>query len=1638
MSSTDNRVVKMQFDNDEFKRRAAETKTSLADLNKAVDTTGKNKGLLDLNSNMQRVSVTASKMAVVTTTALATITNKVVNAGLAMAKSLTLDPIRQGFQEYESLLTKQNVIQNATGKSAKFVKGILNDLNNYSDKTIYSFGNMTDAITKFVNAGVPLKQSVISIKGIANAAAFAGASSEEANRAMYAFSQSMSLGFIQLQDWNQIENANLGTQKFKNTLLEAGVAVGTLRRQGDGYVTASGKYVTASKGWRDGLQDQWATTEVLNDALGKYADTNTKLGRQAFKSAQEVRTFSAFIDTLKESIGSGWSQIFTALIGNLKQSTKMWTGLSNAIGGGVKSFFNWLTVMLTTWRKMGGFEKTIEGFRNILAPIGAIFDVIGTALRKAFPNSGSGSGKALYGLSAAFAAITSPLNLLAKLIRLLTNPLAVFFQIVKIGGEALKEIVGFIADFVKGVGGAVHLKAPSSGGFLGWIKDLGSAIADVIDQISKMIDKGKSLGDAFKSVHFDLPSLPSLPSLPDLGGILGGGGGGKGGKGGSALAGLVAPLQGINLDFGKISSGFKNVGKSAQDGGGKVVSAGEAMGNALGKVWDWFKKFMGDFNFDDLISSFNLAILATFMLSITRFFNALTKSFTGFAGIGDSVKGVLDGAGSALKSFQTQARAKLILNIAIALGILAVALWVLSKIPMKDLAVALIAMGITFKILNKSMESLTNMIKAMDGAKLSLNLIALSIALVAFAGAMVLLALAMLIMNKVDFKSVAKGLVTMWALVRTMETLGNLSKAAAKNMISGGIAIGLVAGSMLLLAAALLAFKLVDWESMGKAGVALAGVALAVGLLALIPYEGIAKVGVAMLLTSVGMNAMAVALIMFQAVKWESIGKLAVVLVALTIALGAITALGGPATVSGLVALSAAMVGLALAGLILNKVNWSSLAKMGVILLGLVVAVALFATILAVFLYVIAPVAPVLMGLAAAFALLGLGLLAFAGAMAIAMTLGAAGTAVFAALATGAAVAIAVFLQTLASEAPIMKDSFLKILQSLIDTIVEAVPMIIDGIKRLWAAIKEELGGDDKKQGVKDTGKSWMSSLMDSIKEKIPLIAEKAKDLAIAFLKKLASKVDDIALMGVSFVIAIIRGLGKKAGQITDAAADLIIAFATGIKDGLIKIVNAGIDLIGSFLHQLADAIRRSSGVIGSGITDVIDAMHDVGVDLVQGLINGIGDMFGQAMDKIGGLAEGMVKKAKGILHIFSPSKVFYDIGKFVVQGLTNGIQQNAASAVRAVASMVSGQIAVANEYVSAFIQTLDQQALAARAKADGLAAAAEKAAKAAKMTKGKKDDKAAEKLSKEADTAAKAADAAEARAQAEREKQDRAEQFQNASYLEKAQMRSEDAQNQLDAAKAAEAKAASEVAQANALDRQARARGVSKAERKRLEKMADDLRKQAAADAARANTLLAAARTSAADALKYQKLAGDEAAAAFQAAFDADAKAAADQAAFDKMTDAEKAAYRRKQAEELQAKAQADLTKAKELAYTDLEAANDLARQAQDEANLARQYLNDAASLEVSAQQGTGGGVDGGVLGTVVNLEPTDAAAVAMNDYARLYDAASAAAAATKTVEFNQYNTSPEPLSPTEVYRQTNNLLTNASDRLTEASQAA
>ena len=283
----DTKVVEMQFDNSKFEKNIEVSLNSLKFLNKNIEDAGKNRGSLDElakasdnvgisfdNMNMKsKISLNMFDMlAGVGTKAFNRISDAVAGFALNMANSLSgMQAMRDGFAEYELKMGSVQTILagakifDANGKSiddeAKrldVVNQKLQDLNAYSDKTIYSFKDMTSNIGKFTNAGVSLDDSVQAIQGVANVAAVSGANAGEASRAMYNFSQALSSGAVKLIDWKSIENANMATVEFKQQLLDTAVAMGTVVKEGDLYQT------TTTDAMDDDRSSYSAFEELLN------------------------------------------------------------------------------------------------------------------------------------------------------------------------------------------------------------------------------------------------------------------------------------------------------------------------------------------------------------------------------------------------------------------------------------------------------------------------------------------------------------------------------------------------------------------------------------------------------------------------------------------------------------------------------------------------------------------------------------------------------------------------------------------------------------------------------------------------------------------------------------------------------------------------------------------------------------------------------------------------------------------------------------------------------------------------------------------------------------------------------------------------------------------------------------------------------------------------------------------------------------------------------------------------------------------------------------------------------------------------------------------------------------------------------
>lgn len=335
MSKTvDERVVKMTFDNQNFDPKVNASMNTIDKLKSKLNFTGASKGLETMASATDSVKVKFSALNTVAMTAVMNITNNIVNSAKRIMASLTTAPIDAGYNEYESKLKSIKVMMASTGKSIDEVNKHIDDLAEYANKTIYSFDDMTQSVSKFTNAGVSLDKSVLAIKGISNEAAVSGASAEEASRAMYNFAQALSAGHVQLIDWKSIENANMATMEFKQQLIDSAVAAGTLTKSADGlYETMSGKTLNATKGFNDSLQDQWMTTDVLINTLGRYADETTEIGKKSYSAAKDVSSFSKLMDTLSESVQNGWSKTFELILGDYFQATNMWTKVNDVVGG---------------------------------------------------------------------------------------------------------------------------------------------------------------------------------------------------------------------------------------------------------------------------------------------------------------------------------------------------------------------------------------------------------------------------------------------------------------------------------------------------------------------------------------------------------------------------------------------------------------------------------------------------------------------------------------------------------------------------------------------------------------------------------------------------------------------------------------------------------------------------------------------------------------------------------------------------------------------------------------------------------------------------------------------------------------------------------------------------------------------------------------------------------------------------------------------------------------------------------------------------------------------------------------------------------------------------------------------------------
>lgn len=457
------KVVRMQFDNTDFQPNIDASIRSLGELEKALryadgttaNFSGTEKQFKNLDNtigntliSVEKLSQGFSAMGVAAVTVISDITRKIEGMGLNTLNSLFVTPVKAGFAKYGDQISSTQVIMNNTGETIDRVKGSLQELNEYANKTIYNFSQMTYAVGKFAAAGVNLDDATKAIQGLSNAAAMVGANNAQLYSAYYNLSQSMQMGYLKLIDWKSIANSMIGTKQMRKEFVKTAIEMGK-------FTEDSEQAQEAFSNFEDSLRKKWLTSDVIVHTMQKYQDETTDIGKAATAAASELKSFSQMWDVISQTTQSSWAKTWEIIIGDLAGAKTVWTNIGNRISAIMNAINKARNDFLADWNKDGrATQQILEGICNVLNNIRSILEptysvlvnILNITADKMYAvteffneltKSFELSEEAVDGFKLAITQIARPIVFIVKSVGLLIHVLATFISLIGLAGNII-------------------------------------------------------------------------------------------------------------------------------------------------------------------------------------------------------------------------------------------------------------------------------------------------------------------------------------------------------------------------------------------------------------------------------------------------------------------------------------------------------------------------------------------------------------------------------------------------------------------------------------------------------------------------------------------------------------------------------------------------------------------------------------------------------------------------------------------------------------------------------------------------------------------------------------------------------------------------------------------------------------------------------------------------------------------------------------------------------------------------------------------------------------------------------------------------------------------------------------------------
>lgn len=238
--------------------------------------------------------------------------------------------------------------------------------------------------------------------------------------------------------------------------------------------------------------------------------------------------------------------------------------------------------------------------------------------------------------------------------------------------------------------------------------------------------------------------------------------------------------------------------------------------------------------------------------------------------------------------------------------------------------------------------------------------------------------------------------------------------------------------------------------------------------------------------------------------------------------------------------------------------------------------------------------------------------------------------------------------------APGLLQSFTTMLVQLANGIPQALPSIIAGAAQLFQGLLLALI---------QVMPQLTTGLMTALSNLVMMLIANVPNFLQGALDMFNTLWQAIITVGPEVLSNIISLLGQLLANVAAQAPGMLVSAGQLLGQLAAAIINAvpdAITAIAGLLQQVFDQVSNF---------DLLQA----GIDLMQGLIDGIASMASQVWNAVTGAVQGAIDGALSLLGIASPSKVFRQIGEYTMEGFAEGIDDASAQARLAVADATAG-----------------------------------------------------------------------------------------------------------------------------------------------------------------------------------------------------------------------------------------------------------------------------------------------------------------------------------------------------------------------------